>query len=456
MAKQNNNLNNGVFSDPFQQFLKFISSGSALLMIATAIAVVWANVNHDVYEHTWHAFFNIDTQLFKIKMGLLHWINDGLMAIFFFVVGLEIKREFLAGELRSMKQAALPIFAAIGGMVIPIAIFMMFGLRDAAASGWGIPMATDIAFSLGVLAILGKRVPLSLKVFLTALAIVDDLGAVLVIALFYGGELNWTFIAIAFALLGLLTIANFKRIQDLKLYTFVGFIIWYLFLMSGVKGPGSGLHATIAGVLIAFTIPARPKVKVQDFMQRIRKGVERFDALPKSKNEMVLTPEQLGAINDLEYSVEKVQSPLQYIEHQFHGFVNLFILPVFALANAGVTLVAVSSKGEIFSVVSAAIAISLVLGKAIGITFFSWLAVRLKIAVKPKHTSWMSFLGLALLGGIGFTMSIFIAGLAYTGELLNQAKIGIFVGSIIAGLTGFFLLKYSLRRDERRKSIMIK
>jgi len=442
--------------DPFQQFFKFISSGSALLMIATAIAVIWANVNHDTYEHTWHTFFNIDTKLFKIKMGLLHWINDGLMAIFFFVVGLEIKREFMAGELRSFKQASLPIFAAVGGMVVPIIFFLAFGLTGEAANGWGIPMATDIAFSLGVLAVLGKRVPLSLKVFLTALAIVDDLGAVLVIALFYGGELNWTFIGIAFILLGILALANYKNVQDLKLYMFVGFIIWYLFLMSGIKGPGSGLHATIAGVLIALTIPARPKVLVSDFMERIKTGIRKFDTVPKSHNEMVLTPEQLAAINDVEYSVKKVQSPLQYIEHQFHGFVNLFILPVFALSNAGVTLVAVTTQGEIFSTISAAIAVSLVFGKIIGITFFSWLAVRLKIAVKPHKTSWLTFVGLALLGGIGFTMSIFIAGLAYTGDILNQAKIGIFVGSIVAGVAGFYLLKYSLKRDEERRSIMIK
>jgi len=442
--------------DPFEQFLQFISSGSVLLMLATAIAVVWANVNHETYEHTWHAFFNIDTKLFKIKMGLLHWINDGLMAIFFFVVGLEIKREFMAGELQSVKQAALPVFAAIGGMVVPILVFLTFGLHQEAADGWGVPMATDIAFSLGVLAVLGKRVPLTLKVFLTALAIVDDLGAVLVIALFYGGELNWMFIGFAMLLLGVLAFANYKKVQDLKLYTFVGFIIWYLFLMSGMKGPGSGLHATIAGVLIALTIPARPKVHVDDFMVRIKNGLKRFDSVPESPNEIVLTPEQLAAINEIEYSAKKVQSPLQYIEHQFHGFVNLFILPVFALANAGVTLVAVTTQGQIFSTVSAAIAVSLVVGKVVGISFFAWLAVKLKFATKPRQTSWLTFIGLGCLGGIGFTMSIFIAGLAYTGELLNQAKIGIFIGSIVAGVAGYYLLKYSLKRDEERSSIMIK
>jgi NhaA family Na+:H+ antiporter len=445
--------------DPLQQFIKFFTNGSALLMLATAVAVIWANVDHESYHHFWHSPFGISSELFNVEMGLMHWINDGLMAIFFFVVGLEIKREFLAGELSSFKQASLPIFAAFGGMIVPIILYFSFGFEGTASKGWGIPMATDIAFSLGILSLLGKRVPLALKVFLTALAIVDDLGAVLVIALFYGGALNWAYLAIAGVLLVVLTIANLRNIQDLKIYTFLGFIIWYLFLQSGVDGPGSGLHATIAGVLIAFTIPARPKVHVNEFIARIKSGLTRFDSVPKSENERVLTDEQLYAINDVEYSVKKVQSPLQYIEHQFHGFISLFVLPVFALANAGVTLLHHGEgSGEIFTTISLAIAFSLVVGKGIGITIFSWLAVKLGFAVKPKRSSWLSFLGLGLLGGIGFTMSIFIASLGFkeSAELLNQAKIGIFVGSIVAGILGFYLLKYSLKKDEERNPVTTK
>ena len=438
--------------DPFQQFISFLSSGSVMLMVATFAAILWANIDHHSYEHFWHSLFEVESEIFDVKLGLQHWVNDGLMAIFFFVVGLEIKREFLAGELSSFKQASLPIFAAIGGMVVPIALYFSFGFDGHAAEGWGIPMATDIAFSLGVLAMLGKRVPLALKVFLTALAIVDDLGAVLVIAVFYGGDLNWTYLLIAAILLGILVIANLKNIQDLRLYTFVGFVIWYFFLMSGVDGPGSGIHCTIAGVLIAFTIPARPKVKVDDFIDRIKNGVHRFSNTDRSSNYRVLTDEQLYAINDVEYSVSKVQSPLQRLEHQFHGFIGLFVLPVFALSNAGVSLYTHEGGEEIFTSLSLAIAFSLVFGKAIGITFFSWLAVKLGFAVKPKRSSWMSFLGLALLGGIGFTMSIFIASLGFEEypHLLNQAKIGIFVGSIIAGFAGYIILKYSLKKDEDR------
>ncbi|TLX73467.1 Na+/H+ antiporter NhaA [Labilibacter sediminis] len=441
------NVENVKSKSYFQRFFKAITSGSALLMIATFIAVVWANVGHHFYEHTWHDVLAIDVNMFHLKMSWHHWINDGLMAIFFFVVGLEIKREFLAGELSSFKQASLPIFAAIGGMVIPIILFFSFGLKGEANSGWGIPMATDIAFSLGILGMLGKRVPLSLKVFLTALAIVDDLGAVLVIALFYGGELQWTYLIIALVLLLILVFANLKNIQDLKIYTFLGFIIWYLFLESGVDGPGSGLHATIAGVLIAFTIPARPKVHIDNFLPRINKGLKHFSNIPKNAHEIVLTDEQLHSVDEIEYAVKKVRSPLQYIEHQFHGFISIFVLPVFALANAGVYLSG-GEGTEVFTMVSFAIAFSLVFGKVIGITLFSWLAVRLGFAIKPKGSSWLSFAGLGLLGGIGFTMSIFIASLAYSSEFLNQAKVGIFVGSIIAGVAGFYLLKHSLRKDE--------
>nr|WP_321410609.1 Na+/H+ antiporter NhaA [uncultured Carboxylicivirga sp.] len=438
-------------NNPFEEFISFFTSGSAMLIFATFVAVFWANINHEGYEHFWHSLFTIESGIFDIKLGLQHWVNDGLMAIFFFVVGLEIKREFIAGELSSFKQASLPIFAAIGGMVVPIILYISFGFEGRMGDGWGIPMATDIAFSLGVLAMLGKRVPLALKVFLTALAIVDDLGAVLVIAFFYGGDLNWMNLLIAGGLLLILIIANYKQIQDLRLYTFVGFVIWYFFLMSGVDGPGSGIHCTIAGVLIAFTIPARPKVTEDDFISRIKKGIDKFERT-RNDNPLILSSDQLYAINAVEYNVSKVQSPLQRLEHQFHGFIGLFVLPVFALSNAGVSLYAHEGGEEIFTSLSLAIAFSLVFGKAIGITFFSWLAVRFGFAIKPKSSSWLSFLGLALLGGIGFTMSIFIASLGFkdSPELLNQAKIGIFVGSIIAGVAGYIILKFSLKKDEEK------
>lgn len=454
MSTNQTSHTNKEYSDVFDQFIEFFKSGSVLLMFATLVAVIWANVSHETYHHFWHSPISIATELFDLKLGLTHWVNDGLMAIFFFVVGLEIKREFLAGELSSFKQASLPIFAAIGGMVVPIILYLSFGFKGSEADGWGIPMATDIAFSLGILAMLGKRVPLSLKVFLTALAIVDDLGAVLVIALFYGGDLNWMNLLIAGGLLLVLVIANLKNYQGLRLYTFLGFVIWYFFLMSGVDGPGTGIHCTIAGVLIAFTIPARPKVKVNEFIDSVRDNIQRFDKSERSDNPRVLTDEQLHAIHKMEVSADKVQSPLQKLEHDFHGFIGMFVLPVFALANAGVSLFSHGGQGEsneVFTTLSFAIAFSLVFGKAIGISLFSWIAVKLKIANKPKYSSWLSFVGLGLLGGIGFTMSIFIASLGFTEEstLLNQAKIGIFIGSIVAAVCGLLVLKYSLKKDEK-------
>jgi NhaA family Na+:H+ antiporter len=367
------------------------------------------------------------------------------MVIFFFVIGLEIKREVIAGELSTIRQAIFPIFAAIGGMIVPMIIFISFGLQGEASQGWGIPMATDIAFSLAVLSMLGTRVPLSLKIFLTALAIVDDLGAILVIAVFYSQEINWLFLGIAAVLLSLLYLANHLNIQTISLYTSFGFIIWFLFLKSGI-------HPTIAGVLIAFAIPARPKVLINDFIPKIVYHMDAFSKLPIDDSNYVLNNDQLNSIDKVEQLVVKVQSPLQRIEHDLSGVVNYAIVPLFALANAGVTLLApdspISSITTIFTSLSLIIAISLIFGKMIGISLFSWLAVKFKLAVKPNDTSWLAYIGIGLLAGIGFTMSLFIASLAFVSpELLDQAKVGIFAGSIISGFAGFFLLKYAINKN---------
>ncbi len=429
----------------YQRFFKTISSGSTLLMLSTVVAVVWANINYESYEHLWHDIMSITIHKWSLSMSWHMWINDGLMTLFFFVVGLEIKREFVAGELSSRKKAILPIFAAIGGMVIPILFFLIFNLKGEAAKGWAIPMATDIAFSLGILSMLGKRVPTSLKIFLTALAIVDDLGAVMIIALFYGGSLQWSYLAIAGGLLLILLIANYYNIQNLWLYTIVGLLIWYLFLISGVDGPGTGLHATIAGVLVALTIPTRPKENQDNFIENMKKSLDCFGIMPANSNKIVLTHHQLEEIERLEDSISKIRSPLQYIEHQFESFISMFVIPLFALANAGILLTS-NGNSEVFTIISLAIAISMVLGKVIGITFFSWIAIKLKLATKPEKSSKMTFIGLGLLGGIGFTMSIFISNLAYSPELLNQAKIGVFSGSILAGVAGYLILMFSLNR----------
>lgn len=431
---------------PFEKFIERITGGGILLMFVTFAALLWANSPlKDYYDFVWDYEFVLGLSPFELHKSLLHWINDGLMVIFFFVVGLEIKREFLAGELSTFRQAIFPLIAAVGGMVIPIIFFTAFGFQGEASQGWGIPMATDIAFSLAILGLLGSRVPLSLKIFLTALAIVDDLGAILIIALFYSHQIYWTYLIIALALLLVLVVANYFDLQTIHIYTGIGFIIWFLFLKSGI-------HPTIAGVLIAFTIPARPKVQINQFIPKIKWRLKQFSNLPKDDRDFVLSNKQLESIDHIEELVKQVQSPLQMVEHNLSGLVNYVILPLFALANAGVTILApgspLSSIGQVFTSLSLIIAVSLVFGKAIGISLFSWLAVKLRLSVKPKDVNWLSVIGIGLLGGVGFTMSLFIANLAFKSpDLLDQAKVGIFFGSILSGVAGYFVLKHALIKD---------
>ncbi|WP_291854905.1 Na+/H+ antiporter NhaA [Marinilabilia sp.] len=431
--------------DPIQWFLKHSTSGGILLIFVTFLALLWANSPmKGYYQSLWEYDFILGLEPFELKKSLLHWINDGMMAIFFFVVGLEIKREFIAGELSTFRRAIFPVFGAIGGMVVPVLVFISFGFAGEMSQGWGIPMATDIAFSLAILGILGKKVPLSLKIFLTALAIVDDLGAVLVIAMFYSNTILWYYLFFALGLLLILFAANYFNVQNLYLYTYIGFIIWLLFLKSGI-------HPTIAGVLVAFSIPMRPKIHINEFIPKIKEGLKHFSSLPKDDKKFVMSNKQLAAIDHVESLVKKTQSPLQMIEHNLSGVVNYLILPLFALANAGVTILSPGSplsSGAIFNDLSIAIAVSLIFGKAIGISLFSWLAVKLKLSVKPSNIPWKAFIGLGFIGGIGFTMSLFISSLAFeTQELMNQAKIGIFFGSIAAGLVGFYILKSALKKQ---------
>jgi len=443
MNHKNNPLENNS-NETFNEYVKLLKSGGLLLMVATILALIWANspFSHS-YEELWHhTKFILGFENFQIEKHLTHWINDGLMAIFFFVVGIEIKREIVAGELNSLKKAALPLFGALGGMVVPIILFLMFNISGEASKGWGIPMATDIAFSIAVLGLLGKRVPIGLKVFLMALAIVDDLGAVLVIAFFYTSSIHTVYLSVALILIGFLFLINKLGNKNLWFYTGVGFVIWVLFLNSGV-------HATIAGVLVAFTIPVYPKLDMKEFVPKIRKKLILFEHEEQS-HKYILTDNQLDAVDNIEQYARKVQSPLQSIEHSLTGLVNYIILPLFALANAGVALFFISETGEkefAFTYLSTAIAVSLVLGKAIGISLFTWLAIKLKLADKPEDASINSIIGLSFIGGIGFTMSLFIGTLAFTSiDILNEAKTGIFVGSSVAGLIGYLILRYTLKK----------
>lgn len=426
-------------------FIHSQASGGIMLLAFTVIALAWANSPWgDSYRDLWQVQFSVQFGGESLSLDLQHWINEGLMAVFFLLVGLEIKREVLVGELSTAKLAALPIMAAVGGMVVPALIYFLVNRGLPSADGWAIPMATDIAFSLGILALLGSRAPLSIKVFLTALAIVDDLGAVIVIALFYGGNLDVSALSTAGLLFLSLVVLNVLRVRMLTPYVVIGFLMWLMMLQSGV-------HATISGVLLAITIPTRVRFDVPEFLKRTRELLSRFDRT-NDENTDVLGEEQQLALHAIEKSVEGVQMPLQRLESTLHTPVNFVIMPVFALANAGIVLSGVG-WGQLAAPVTGGIALGLVVGKAVGITLFSWLSVKLGMAVLPTGLRWMHVVGVAFLGGIGFTMSLFISGLAFSDEaLITGAKLGILLGSVVSGAIGALLIS-RVKSDQTPPSV---
>ncbi|HYW10585.1 MAG TPA: Na+/H+ antiporter NhaA [Longimicrobium sp.] len=421
---------------PFARFARTESAGGIVLIAATLIAIAWANSPwRGAYEHLWETPLTLGGDGWSLRYPLHYWINDGLMAVFFFLVGLEIKREFLVGELASLKRAALPIAAALGGMMVPAILYALLNAGGHGSAGWGIPMATDIAFALGVLALLGPRISLSLKVFLAALAIVDDLGAVLVIAVFYTDAIHWGALGLGFLLLAGLVLANRMQARSPLIYLLAGLVVWVAFLKSGV-------HATVAGVLLAMTIPARTRIDTAEFLLRGRRILDYFDAAGVEGKGVLTNKAQQAAIQEMENACEAAQAPLQRIEHDLHYWVAFGIIPLFALANAGVHLG--GNLGAAFGErVTLGIILGLVVGKPIGITLFAWLAVKSGLAALPGTVTWRAIRGVSLLGGIGFTMSLFIAGLAFPGapQLNEDAKIGIFVASLVAGIAGWLVLR---------------
>ncbi len=427
---------------PLDEFIHRQTTSGLLLILCAVIALVIANSAwSDSYQHLIHTPFSIGVGGWVLEKSLQHWINDGLMALFFFVVGLELKREVLVGELAELRHAALPIVAAIGGMVVPALVFVTLSPGGEAQRGWGIPMATDIAFAIGVLVLLGSRIPKTLITFLIALAIADDLGAVLVIALFYTEQLNGLALTWATGLLGILIALNRGGVRKALPYFLVGGGLWLAMLSSGV-------HATIAGVLTAFTIPALPKNDPRRFSHSVQQMMRRFDAAHRQDNN-ILTNDQLRSLTQsLEGGIAQVQAPLQRIEHQFHLPVALLIIPVFALANAGVPL-DMASLGQAFQhPVTLSVIAGLLLGKFIGIFGFSWLAVKAGIGVLPVGSRFCHIAGVGLLGGIGFTMAIFIGDLAYLHQpdLQVFAKTGILTASLLAGISGCGWLCWSTRK----------
>ena len=426
---------------PIQEFLHKEASGGILLIACTIVALIWANSPFaDSYHHLWHTYLSIDLGGLGLKYSIHHWINDGLMVVFFFVVGLEIKRELLVGELSSVKKASLPIAAALGGMIFPALIYTIFNLGSEGSSGWGIPMATDIAFVVGILALLGKSVPLALKIFILALAIVDDIGAVLVIAVFYTSQISFVSLMIAAGLLTLLVIMNKMGVRNLIIYTIVGIALWLAFLKSGV-------HATVAGVLLAFTIPVSSRINTKKFKNETEVLLKDFDNAGEHGDNVLTNSERLIIVDQIENNCEKILTPLQRFEHDLHPWVSFFIMPVFALANAGVTI----GDGLIPALtnpISLGIVLGLFIGKQIGIFSFSYLAVKLKFASEPEGVSWKKIYAASVLAGIGFTMSLFIANLAFNSpELLNISKVGILTGSLLSGIVGFIILRSTLNKS---------
>jgi NhaA family Na+:H+ antiporter len=423
----------------FERFVRSETSGSILLFGATIAALIWAN---SPWSSSYFAFWKLPLPVGKrplFSMDIHRWIDDGLMVLFFLVVGLEIKREIVKGELSSFRQAALPIIAAVGGMILPALIYLALNHSSVGARGWGIPMATDIGFALGVLAIIGKRIPSSLRVFMLALAIVDDVGAILVIAFFYTPQISISALALAGGLLALLVVVAIRR-GPLSVYLVLGFFFWAAVLSSGV-------HATIAGVILGLVAPIRPKRRPEDLadsaeplLSNFRSQILRND---KSSAEATLT--------QLDQLLRGTDSIAERLERSIHPWVCFLVLPVFALASAGVALSAEQIRVAVSSPIALGILLGLIAGKAVGIILFSFLAVRSKIAAMTEDLTWAGIAGVSILAGVGFTVALFISGLSFDDEtLIATSKIAVLAASFAAASMGYFWLRFTLKDKPTR------
>ncbi len=434
------------------------ANGGNVLICATILALLVVNLpfTKNLYESLWTHELALQVGSFNLfshhghPMSIMAFINDALMALFFFSVGLEIKREVLVGELSSFRNALLPIVGALGGMFVPILIFWLMARGTEYADGFAIPMATDIAFSLGVLAMLGKRVPIGLKVFLTTLAVVDDIGGIVVIALFYSTHIDYMLLLWAAGCLALVFIGGKLGIQTKLFYIIVGAFVWFFFL-------NAGIHPTIAGVLVAFCVPAKPVYAPKKYVKTIRKNISHFaheddDSL---NSRTILNKEQMNWLKEIETASDKVISPLQDMEDSLHPLVNYIIVPLFAFANAGIYFGGMEFS-QLFSGIAPAIILGLILGKFLGVFLFSAVCILLKWAPMPEGMNWSRLASVSILAGIGFTVSLFIADLSFGGDplrnaLLNDSKLGILVGSLIAGILGWAMLHFTLPKDAQEE-----
>jgi NhaA family Na+:H+ antiporter len=420
----------------FQKFFKREASSSILLLAATIMTLIWANsILAHTYQELWHTEVSFGFGKYRLIKSLHHWINDGLMTFFFFTVGLEIKRELLVGALASRKRALLPIVAAIGGMLVPGIIYFAFNHGGETAAGWGIPMATDIAFALGAIAIFGRRLPIGLRVFLTAFAIADDLGAVFVITLFYTKEIVWHYLLICIVLALGLAVANLLWIRWTVLYGLLGLGIWFSVL-------GSGIHPTVAGIIVAMLIPARAKYDTDQFVKKVDATMAAFKCGEQSCGyTILLNRDHLNAVHALGMACHDVETPLQQLEHGLHPWVVYGVLPLFALANAGLTLKGMNLTAVATHPLTVGITLGLFLGKPLGVSLFSYLAVKTGLASLPEGVRWSHIAGAGMLGGIGFTMSLFISSLSFSSPVfLDYSKLGILMGSLLSAVAGVSFL----------------
>ena len=436
--------------EPFRRFTETEAAGGISLLAATAVALIWANSPWSAgYHDFWAAPVRLGLGEASIETSLHHLINDGLMAVFFFLVGLEIKREILAGDLSTFRSASLPIIAAAGGMLLPALLFALITLGTSGSRGWGIPMATDIAFALGILALVGDRVPRGLKVFLAALAIADDIGAILVIALFYSEGIVWTRLVIGAAILMIAAAANLSGARRSLFYGVIGVALWATIV-------GSGVHATVAGVLLAMTIPVKTRIDERAFLSDAKRVLDDFAAAAgrtRADPETTVLSNRLhhGSLREMESLCDRAQPPLIRVEHALHGAVAFGVMPLFALANAGVSLSAASLESAFREPVMPAVILGLLIGKPLGIAGLSWIAIKTRIATIPNGVSVRMLVGAGMLGGIGFTMSLFVAGLAFgEGDLLEASKVGVMIASLVAGVSGWLLLSVPKRNGQER------
>ena len=431
---------------PLQKFIHKEASGSRILLICILIGLVWINLPFgDTYTNFWNIEIGFKIGNLDFHQSILHWINDGLMATFFFLIGLELKREIIVGGLSDLKEASLSIFASLGGMIFPALIYLIFNPpKSTGAAGWGISMSTDIAIAIGILALFTYNIPKKLRLLLTSIAIIDDIGAILVIAIFYSTEIKWIFLVVSVLILAILFLLNKIGVRKNIVYVIPGILLWFFIFQSGI-------HSTITGILLAITIPATKSIDIDEFHAMSSKTLNSISEINLNDDDVSIYTRYIASIKALEEGFKKIQTPLEIIEHKLINWVVFLIVPIFALANSGIEFKALA--GGAFSVnVFFGVFLGLLVGKPLGMLTFTYFYSKTKFFSFPKNISWIQIIGICFLGGIGFTMSNFIAGLAFTEntDFLNVAKIAILTASIISAILGFLIIRFSIKSKEKK------